>query len=172
MIQPEPVRIQHGPNRRRRSRHQITTQCGSVRSARAQRPQLDEATQPYAAHLVIAEDDRDMRRFLVESFEEEGYRVTEAATGGELRRRLSGRVHGDAVPDILVSDIRLPGFSGLELLADLRRSDWSLPVILITAFGDEAVHREGDRLGAAMVLDKPFDVDDLVSAVKALVPAR
>jgi DNA-binding response OmpR family regulator len=131
----------------------------------------ETVTQPCPTHVVIAEDDRDMRRFLVESFEEEGYRVTEAATGAELRRRLSGRLHGDAVPEILISDIRLPGFTGLELLAELRRSDWSLPVILITAFGDEAVHLEGDRLGAAMVLDKPFDVDDLINAVKAIVPA-
>jgi FixJ family two-component response regulator len=58
----------------------------------------------------------------------------------------------------------------LELLADLRKSDWLLPVILITAFGDESVHDEGTRLGAAMVLDKPFDLEDLVDAVKTLVP--
>jgi DNA-binding response OmpR family regulator len=122
---------------------------------------------------VIAEDDRDMRRFLVESFEEEGYRVTEAANGEELRRRLFGPVglHGIAAPDILISDIRLPGFTGLELLAELRESDWSLPVILITAFGDESTHDEGRRLGAAMVLDKPFDVEDLVGAVRTLVPS-
>jgi DNA-binding response OmpR family regulator len=126
------------------------------------------------AHLLIAEDDREMRRFLVESFEEEGYRVTEAENGEELRRRISAssRSRGASGPDILVSDIRLPGLTGLELLADLRKTDWSLPVILITAFGDESVHREGKRLGAAMVLDKPFDAEDLVNAVRELVPAR
>jgi DNA-binding response OmpR family regulator len=171
MTQAETARDQRSSNDPRRSRHQIIAQTGACRNARAKLVPPETVTQPCPTHVVIAEDDRDMRRFLVESFEEEGYRVTEAATGAELRRRLSGRLHGDAVPEILISDIRLPGFTGLELLSELRRSDWSLPVILITAFGDEAVHLEGDRLGAAMVLDKPFDVDDLINAVKAIVPA-
>jgi len=135
---------------------------------------VDREAQPAVAHLLIAEDDEEMRQLLVESFEEEGYRVTEAEDGEELRRRLSGwcGFPRTSTPDILVSDICLPGFTGLELLADLRESDWSLPVILITAFGDETVHSEGKRLGAAMVLDKPFDVEDLVNAVKTLVPPR
>jgi DNA-binding response OmpR family regulator len=168
MHQPEPAPIVKRSNRRH-----VITQRGSMRGAKVLRVWPDESTRPSAAHLVIAEDDRDMRRFLVESFEEEGYRVTEAANGEELHRHLLGpaSLHGSAVPDIVVSDIRLPGLTGLELLAELRESDWSLPVILITAFGDESVHREGRRLGAAMVLDKPFDVEDLVEAVQALVPS-
>jgi len=64
----------------------------------------------------------------------------------------------------------LPGFTGLELLAELRKSDWAFPVVLITAFGDETLHLEGKRLGAAMVLDKPFDIEELVVAVRLLVP--
>ena len=173
MTRTNPLRLVERSNAERPGRRHVIAQSGSVRGARAQNLPLDEATQPSAAHLVIAEDDGDMRRFLVESFEEEGYRVTEAANGKELRERLFGPhgLDGASPPDLLVSDIRLPGLTGLELLADLRQSDWSLPVILITAFGDESVHREGKRLGAAMVLDKPFDVEDLVNAVKTLVPA-
>jgi len=174
MIQRERIRIVEVPGHRPPSRRPVAAQCGSARGAKAQDIGVDEPTQPVAPHLLIAEDDRDMRRFLVECFQEEGYRVTEAEDGEELRRRISesGCAPGVSPPDILVSDIRLPGMTGLELLADLRKSDWSLPVILITAFGDEAVHREGKRLGAAMVLDKPFDAEDLVNAVRALVPAE
>jgi DNA-binding response OmpR family regulator len=173
MIHPERIRIVGSSELQRPGRRDVTTQYGSVRGAKAQDVGIDEPTQPAAAHLLIAEDDREMRRFLVECFREEGYRVTEAENGEELRRRISasGRCPETSAPDILVSDIRLPGLTGLELLADLRKSDWSLPVILITAFGDESVHREGKRLGAAMVLDKPFDAEDLVNAVKTLVPA-
>jgi len=154
-------------------RHVRPLQAGTSRGTRAESLRRGAPVESAAAHILIAEDNRDMRQFLVESFEEEGYRVTEAETGEELRRRLtaSGRAGGGSAPDLVVSDIRLPGLSGLELLAALRESDWSLPVILITAFGDEAVHQEGKRLGAALVLDKPFDVEELVEAVKAIVPA-
>jgi DNA-binding response OmpR family regulator len=174
MIQPERKRITESSTPQRPGRRQITPQCGSARGAKAQDFGIHEPTPPAAAHLLIAEDDRDMRRLLVECFQEEGYRVTEAEDGEELRRRIaaSGRSPETPAPDILVSDVRLPGLTGLELLADLRRSDWSLPVILITAFGDESVHREGKRLGAAMVLDKPFDAEDLLNAVKTLVPPK
>jgi DNA-binding response OmpR family regulator len=149
-------------------------QFGSIRGARAQAASVELPAQPGPAHLLIAEDDLEMRRFLVEVFEGEGYLVSEAEDGRMLRRRLSetGLSPGVPAPDIVVSDIRLPGMTGLELLAELRETDWALPVILITAFGDESVHREGERLGAAKVFDKPFDAEDLVDAVRSLVPSR
>jgi DNA-binding response OmpR family regulator len=174
MIHSQRIRIVSSSNARLPDRPHVAGQSGSARGTKAWDAGFEEPTKPAAAHLLIAEDDPDMRRFLVECFRDEGYRVTEAEDGGELRRRLheATRSPGAGAPDILVSDIRLPGFTGLELLADLRKSDWLLPVILITAFGDESVHDEGARLGAAMVLDKPFDVEDLVDAVRTLVPAE
>ncbi|MCU0620491.1 MAG: response regulator [Gemmatimonadales bacterium] len=75
-------------------------------------------------------------------------------------------------PDIVVSDIRMPGKTGLELLAGLRRADWATPVILITGFGDRHTLAEAQRLGAAAVFDKPFDVDDLRTAVLNLMEPR
>ena len=51
--------------------------------------------------------------------------------------------------------------TGLDVVAGLRRAEWITPVIIITAFGDEATHAEAQRLGAAAVFDKPFDVNDL-----------
>lgn len=64
----------------------------------------------------------------------------------------------------------MPGCGGLEVLARMRRVEWSTPVILITAFGDAETHTEACRLGAARVLDKPFDVDELCLAARAIVP--
>jgi DNA-binding response OmpR family regulator len=156
----------------REERRPDAARRGWARGAKVQDARPLELVQPAAAHLLIAEDDRDMRRLLVQSFREEGYRVSEVDDGEKLRRALVALGHGrrDAAPDILVSDVFLPGFTGLELLADLRKSDWAFPVVLITAFGDETLHSEGKRLGAAMVLDKPFDIDELVVAVRSLVP--
>ncbi len=83
-------------------------------------------------------------------------------------------VSGNGGPvDVVVSDIRMPGASGLDLLAGLRRDDWTTPVVLITAFGDPGGrHAEAYRLGADAVLDKPLDVDDLRLVVQTLVSMR
>jgi DNA-binding response OmpR family regulator len=54
--------------------------------------------------------------------------------------------------------------TGLDVLTELRWDDWAIPVILITAFGDEDTHAEGERLGAAAVFNKPFDIDSLCKA--------
>ena len=64
----------------------------------------------------------------------------------------------------------MPGLGGLDVLAILRCADWNTPVILITAFGDEATHAEGRDLGALAVFDKPFGVDLLRSAVREAMP--
>ncbi len=66
----------------------------------------------------------------------------------------------------------MPGWNGLAVLQHLRREDWAMPFIVITAFGDEDTHQEASRLGAAAVFDKPFDVDDLRTAVFNIVPPR
>jgi DNA-binding NtrC family response regulator len=66
---------------------------------------------------------------------------------------------------LIISDVRMPGVSGLDVLATLRREDWSTPVILMTAFGDLETRAEARRLGAKALFDKPFDVDDLRTAV-------
>jgi DNA-binding response OmpR family regulator len=59
----------------------------------------------------------------------------------------------------------MPGPSGLEVLARLREEEWATPVLLISAFDDDATHAEARRLGAVGVLHKPFDLDDFRTAV-------
>ncbi|RKH08817.1 response regulator [Corallococcus sp. CA047B] len=126
------------------------------------------ATKP---RVLIAEDDREMRRMLARALGRRGCDVHEVPNGrellGTLTRGLAG-VEGTA-PDVIITDVRMPGVTGLEALARLRRVDWATPVILITAFGDAATHAEAHRLGAAFVFDKPFDLDVLCEAVRELI---
>jgi CheY-like chemotaxis protein len=125
--------------------------------------------------VLVAEDQREMRVLMSEVLRREGYEVLEAASGTELIDRLvTGLIADDdaRAPDLIVTDVRMPGCTGLEVLARLRRNDWSTPVILITAFGDPATHEEAHRLGAAYVLDKPFELDDLVLAALSLAHPR
>lgn len=155
----------------------------AARRARAGKTKAfgSDASQPAAgavntfhARILLADDDPDMRKMVARSLRRSGYQVVEVSDGNELLQHLNNGVvpsHYEE-PDLVVSDIRMPGQSGIEVLAGLRRANWAMPVILITAFGDRATHEESRRLGAAIVLDKPFEMDELMHAVEAIVPPR
>jgi CheY-like chemotaxis protein len=124
--------------------------------------------------ILLAEDNPEMRHVLARALRARGYEALELKDGKELFDRIAGHmlIKGYVEPDLIISDIRMPGRSGLEILAALRNLDWAMPVILITAFGDEETHAEAKRLGAALILDKPFDIDDLLAAVGEILPFR
>lgn len=119
--------------------------------------------------ILLAEDDEAMRRFLYDELSADGNVVVTACDGIEVLETLGGVSKLPFLPpDVMVMDVRMPGYSGLHVLAALRSAQWSTPVILITAFGDERVHEEGTRLGAVAVFDKPLDIDDLRTALRNL----
>jgi CheY-like chemotaxis protein len=127
------------------------------------------------ARLLLAEDDAELRSLLASSLREDGFEVVEVSDGNSLVDRLADAMAADGSLDgfdLVVSDIRMPGFSALEVMTGMRRMLFRTPVVLITAFGDPKVHERAKRLGAALVLDKPFDVDELRAAVTKLVKQR
>lgn len=144
----------------------MQTLTDSITSARAL---LD--TEP--PRILLAEDDADMRKLVAAMLRKRGYEVIEARDGAQLANfvnsmLMSGTFHPP--PDLIVSDICMPGFSGLEVLASLRRLDWRTRVILLTGFGDSEVYDAARRLGVDGLLDKPFDLEVLAQKVEALVP--
>jgi DNA-binding response OmpR family regulator len=124
--------------------------------------------------VVLAEDDDEMRHLIARKLRRAGYDVVEARNGAELALviedgRLGGTLRDDGrAIELIVSDIRMPGITGLEVVQLVRGTDWSVPIILITAFGDRETHSEAMRLGAVL-LDKPLDLDELVFAARRLV---
>jgi DNA-binding response OmpR family regulator len=125
--------------------------------------------------VLLAEDDEEMRTMLAAALRHEGYEVEEAHDGNELLARVRSSVlstDGGAPVDLVVSDIRMPGCSGLEVLRSLRDEDWAVPFILITAFGDEETHRTAEEYGATLVLDKPFEMGDLCAAASYFAMPR
>jgi CheY-like chemotaxis protein len=122
------------------------------------------------ARVLIAEDDHEMRKLLAQIIRAEGHTVIEAADGHRLLALLQSMVVSPetSMPDLIVSDIRMPGYTGLDLLAAVREADIDIPVMLITAFGDAKTHTEAFELGAA-ILDKPFSLDDFRKTVALLV---
>lgn len=118
-------------------------------------------------HLLVAEDDGDMRALIAVDLRRDGYRVTEAVDGSDLLERLRELEQSANLPDLVVTDVRMPGASGLDALEFLQRIRASVPVVVITAFGDIATHSLAHELGATYTLDKPFALSDLRVTVYA-----
>jgi len=124
-----------------------------------------------APRVLIAEDHDEFRELLAQSFRNHGYHVTECRHGIELVERLrclqDPASHSDF--DLVISDIRMPGVTGLSILDGLRECKHAPPMILITAFGDSNTHAEAERLGAAAIMDKPFEILDLLVKARAVI---
>jgi two-component system OmpR family response regulator len=119
--------------------------------------------------VVVAEDDAEMRRLVVEVLVADGCVVEQVPDGGRLLVELSHQIPRDLEAiDLIVSDIRMPVTSGLSILEALRAAHCWTPVILMTAFGDDATRARAEMLGA-LLFDKPFDLDDLRTAVMNLL---
>jgi two-component system nitrogen regulation response regulator GlnG len=119
------------------------------------------------SEIWIADDDRGVRFVLAEALRDAGHGVREFSTGDAVRAALS-----EARPDLLVTDVRMPGEDGLRLLEDLTRRNIG-PVIVMSAFTDVATTAAAYRAGAADYVAKPFDLDLAVEAVeRALASAR
>lgn len=118
------------------------------------------------AQVLLAEDDDAMRELLVQVLREDGNEVI-AAPDLETLCDLAAASRTDAASiALIISDIRMPDWSGIEFLASLRAAHWTTPVLLITAFGSEEVHQRAETLGALRVLDKPFAVEQLRDLVR------
>lgn len=109
--------------------------------------------------VLIADDDEAMRSLLSTSLRKRGFEVTECRDGHELKRALRSD-DGSRMPSLIVSDLRMPGETGLDILHWVGRWRPEVPMILITAFGDPRTHRRARALGASAVIDKPFKLDD------------
>lgn len=120
--------------------------------------------------ILVAEDDDEMRRLVVEALRKDGYDVTAVSDGGKLfvtlARELLG--HGEASMDLVVADVRMPVCTGIQILSELRAARCVVPVILMTAFGDDAT-RERAKVLDALLFDKPFELGDLRTAVASLL---
>lgn len=124
------------------------------------------------ALVLLAEDDFELRRLLEQELAEDGHEVISVADGAALFDHVFDGVLGAArMPDVIVSDVRMPGFDGLAVVRHMRTANANVPVVLITAFPSEETRQGARDLGAVM-LAKPFDVDELRRQVTALVSRR
>jgi len=114
-------------------------------------------------HVLIVDDDAEIRNLLREYLHENGYRVTAAADGKGLWTALK-----TAQPDLIILDLMLPGDDGISLCRALRaRSD--VPIIMLTARGGDADRIVGLELGADDYVPKPFNPRELLARVKSVL---
>ena len=119
------------------------------------------------AAILVVDDELSMREFLKILLTKEGYKVSVAAEGNSALA-----LAGQRAFDLVISDIRMPGMSGLDLLAQLKQTQPDVGVIMITAFAspDDAV--VAMRNGAFDYITKPFNVDEIKSVIKAALKKK
>ena len=117
-------------------------------------------------HLLVVDDDREIRSLVAQFLTKHGYRVTGVRDGAEMMRTLDG-----ARVDLIVLDLMLPGEDGLSLCRRLRATPQTAqtPVIMLTAMGEETDRIVGLEMGADDYLAKPFSPRELLARIKAVL---
>lgn len=114
--------------------------------------------------VLVVDDKELMRDSVAAALRRAGFEVSTADRGEGALEHIAQRR-----PDVVVTDLKMPGLSGIELLDRIRRIDDELPVVLMTAFGTIETAVEAMRLGAFDYITKPFEGDELVIAIKRAV---
>ena len=125
------------------------------------------ATRHGGERLLIVDDDGEMRDLLRKVLEKEGYRVSVAGDGREALVVLARGTF-----DLVVTDMLMPHDGGLELLESLHQIHPTLPVIIVTAFGDWHSYTRALELGAAAFISKPLRMSELIAAVHNALAGR
>jgi FixJ family two-component response regulator len=112
--------------------------------------------------VAVVDDDDSMRSALKDLMEESGFAAFSCASAEEFLQSANKRYTA-----CLITDIRMPGMSGLELQAKLNADHQRIPIIFITAHGDEDIRLRAMRAGAVEFLAKPFDDETLLECVRA-----
>ncbi|MDH4230024.1 MAG: response regulator [Nitrospirota bacterium] len=115
-------------------------------------------------HLLVVDDDREIRDLLSRFLKNHGYRVDTAADGRRMFELLA-----DGRYDLVVLDLMLPGEDGLSLCRRLRAQKISLPVVMLTALGEETDRIVGLEVGADDYIAKPFNPRELLARIRAVL---
>ncbi|MCP4674375.1 MAG: response regulator transcription factor [Deltaproteobacteria bacterium] len=117
--------------------------------------------------ILIVEDDKSLRDGLAMNFELQGFRVITASDGDEGMQKAF-----NVKPDLVILDIMLPGWSGLDILAELREKNADVPVLILSARDRTREKIEGLDVGADDYVTKPFELAELLARVEALLRRR
>ncbi len=111
--------------------------------------------------VLIVDDQYGIRLLLLEVFSKDGYQTFQAANGKDA----INIVHEES-PDIVLLDMKIPGMDGLEILKHIKKINEDIKVIMMTAYGELDMLEEATSNGVLTHFTKPFDIDELRTAVK------
>ena len=121
---------------------------------------------PSTPHILIVDDDREIRDLLSRFLTRHGYRVSIAADGREMRKAFAA-----GAIDLVILDLMLPGDDGLTLCRELR-ADSAVPIVMLTAMGEEVDRIVGLEMGADDYIAKPFNPRELLARINAVLRRR
>jgi DNA-binding response OmpR family regulator len=114
--------------------------------------------------ILVVEDDEEMRSLLKDFFEEDGFEIDSVSNGSEAFRRIAREPF-----DLIITDIRMPGLTGLDILPGIKKLQPKVSIIVITAFGSEEVRSKALERGATAYLEKPILFNKLRTLVHEVV---
>ncbi|RLQ93489.1 response regulator [Falsibacillus albus] len=117
--------------------------------------------------ILIVDDQFGIRILLNEVLQKEGYQTFQAANGVQALDIVTKHS-----PDLVLLDMKIPGMDGIEILKRMKVIDQDIRVIIMTAYGELDMIQEAKDLGALTHFAKPFDIDDIRSAVKKHLPLK
>lgn len=119
-------------------------------------------------HVLLVDDEPDFRFSAAVALKRAGYRVSEAGDGGEALSMILDAEDRGVPFSLLLTDVRMPGISGVDLLDELNRRGIRLPAIAITGFGEPGMYAELAVRGCLDAIEKPFEPRELVDRIEAL----
>lgn len=114
--------------------------------------------------ILIIEDDMEMRSLLKDFFREEGFETESVAKGTYAFKKLMTESFA-----LIITDIRMPGVSGLEIIPGLKKFQPNTPIVVMTAFGGEEVHLRALERGADAYLEKPVHLLQLRTLIHQMI---
>jgi DNA-binding NtrC family response regulator len=126
---------------------------------------MEPSGNPYPnARVLIIEDDEEMRSLLKDFFVEEGFETDSVSNGYDALGMLVKKPF-----DLVITDIRMPGLTGLDILPRIKKLQPGISIIIITAFGSEEVRRRAYERGATLYLEKPIQFQKLRELIHQMV---
>ncbi len=118
--------------------------------------------------ILVVDDDSGTLNALKACLVSAGHQAILAADAYKALDRIESAIRGNDSIDLMVTDLKMPGMNGLELIKTVRWKGSCFPVILMTAYGNEIVQQELTELGSCGYLDKPFSPESLLTTIEDL----
>jgi two-component system response regulator (stage 0 sporulation protein F) len=117
--------------------------------------------------ILVADDQKGVRRLLEELFRKEGFEVAVACDGQEAVDKTRA-----CTPDVILMDMKMPNMNGLEASSEIFRMKLGIPIIMMTAYGEMEVVKKALEIGVKKYITKPFDIMDLRHMVKEVLEEK